>query len=229
MSYLSQPATSNRKLTALGIAVIVHIFAIYALLTGLASDAYKKIAKATEAVEIKIEKPKEEPPPPPPVKEQEIPVVTPPPDVVVQQTSAPPPITTTTTIARPVAPVAVAPAPPAPVVAPPAPPPPRPSAPAQGARIRGNPQTLITPDDYPDSSLRNEEEGTTGISFDVNEKGRVENCTVASSSGHPKLDDTTCSIATRRFRYEPAKAEGGAAVRQSNVSFRFKWQIPKDR
>lgn len=227
MSYLTASGPSNRKLTALGVAVLVHIALIYALLTGLASDALHKIQKATEAVEIKVEKPKEEPPPPPPEKLDEIPVVTPPPDVVVQtQSAAPPPITTTTTVSVPTPQPTFTPAP-EPRPAPP-PPPPKPAAPAVAARIRGNPQSLITADDYPDSSLRAEEEGVTAISYDVSDKGRVENCTVTSSSGHPKLDEATCTIATRRFRLDPARAEGGAVMRGTG-SFRFRWQIPKDR
>ena len=230
MSYLTETGTSNRKLTALGLAVIVHVFIIYALLTGLASDAYKKIQQATKATEIKVEKPKEVPPPPPPEKLQEIPVVTPPPIVDIQQDRPPPPtITTVISTQTKVAPSnAVTQAPPTPEPSPPPPQPKPPSAPAQAARLRGNMQNLITPDDYPDSSLRSEEEGVTAVKIDVTEKGRVENCVVTSSSGHPKLDEATCNIVTRRGRYDPAKAEGGAPMR-STSTFRFRWVVPKER
>lgn len=229
MSYLSETGTSNRKMTAFGIAVIVHIAIIYALVTGLASDAYKKIVKATEAVEIKQEKPPEEPPPPPPEKLQDIPVVTPPPDVVVQQqTNAPPPITTTTSTPVFTAPVQVTQAPPEPPAPPPAPKA-EPKAPASPATQRGNNRALITNDDYPDASLRAEEEGTTRVSYDVNEKGRVDNCTVTQSSGHPRLDEATCTLITRRFKFNPAKAEGGQPVRETGHADSIKWVVPKDR
>lgn len=228
MSYLSETGTSNRKMTALGVAIIVHIAIGYALITGLATDVVKHIQQTLKTEDVKIEKPKEEPPPPPPEKLQEIPVVTPPPIVQVQTNAPPPPITTVvstrTYVPPPTAPTHVEPPPPAPPQ-----PPARPAAPAQSAHLRGNPQSLITADDYPDASLRAEEEGTTAIKFDVTDRGRVQNCVVAQSSGHPRLDDATCTIATRRFRYDPAKAEGGSAVAQSDVSFRFRWVIPKDR
>jgi len=229
MSYLTETGTSNRKLTALGLAVIVHVFIIYALLTGLASDAYKKIVKATEATEIKVEKPKEVPPPPPPEKLQEIPVVTPPPIVDIQQDRPRETIQAVVSTRTDVAPSnAVTPTLPPPEVKPEPKPEPKAVIPGQAARLRGNMQSLITADDYPDSSLRSEEEGVTAVKIDVTEKGRVENCVVTSSSGHPKLDEATCNIVTRRGRYDPAKAEGGAPMR-STSTFRFRWVVPKDR
>ena len=229
MSYLTETGTSNRKLTALGLAVIVHVFIIYALLTGLASDAYKKIVKATEATEIKVEKPKEVPPPPPPEKLQEIPVVTPPPIVDIQQDRPRETIQAVVSTRTDVAPSnAVTPTLPPPEVKPEPKPEPKAVIPGQAARLRGNMQSLITADDYPDSSLRNEEEGVTAVKIDVSEKGRAENCVVTSSSGHPKLDEATCNIVTRRGRYDAAKAEGGAPMR-STSTFRFRWVVPKDR
>lgn len=228
MSYLTETGTSNRKLTALGLAVIVHVFIIYALLTGLASDAYKKIVKATEATEIKVEKPKEVPPPPP-EKLQEIPVVTPPPIVDIQQDRPRETIQAVVSTRTDVAPSnAVTPTLPPPEVKPEPKPEPKAVIPGQAARLRGNMQSLITADDYPDSSLRSEEEGVTAVKIDVTEKGRVENCVVTSSSGHPKLDEATCNIVTRRGRYDPAKAEGGAPMR-STSTFRFRWVVPKER
>ncbi len=228
MSYLTETGTNNRKMTALGIAVLVHVFIIYALITGLASDAVKHIQKTLETTDIKEEKPPEEPPPPPPEKLQDIPVVTPPPDVVVQTSAAPvATITTNTTVAMPVAPQPVYQAPPAPVAAPA--PPPKPLGPAVRATERGNNRATITNEDYPDASLRAEEEGTTRVTYEINEKGRVENCAVTQSSGHPRLDETTCALITRRFKFTPAKAEGGQPVRETGHADAIKWVVPKDR
>ena len=229
MSYLSQPQTSNRKLVALGVAAIVHVALGYALVTGLAFNAVKHIQKELETVDIKVEKEKEPPPPPPKEKLEEIPVVTPPPIVQVQSDAPPPPITTTTTIARPYVPPVIS--QPTQAVAPPAPPPPAPpAAPATVARLkRGTWQALITTDDYPDSSLRNEEEGTVRVELSVNERGKVDGCTVTQSSGHPKLDETTCNLLSRRAPLEPAKAEGGAPMRSKITPPPTRWQVPKDR
>ncbi len=228
MSYLSETGTSNRKMTALGVAIIVHIAIGYALITGLATDVVKHIQQTLKTEDVKIEKPKEEPPPPPPEKLQEIPVVTPPPIVQVQTNAPPPPIRTViSTVTRVAPPTAPTPAPPPPVIAPPAPT--KPAVPASLATARGNNRALITNDDYPDASLRAEEEGTTRVSYDVNERGRVENCSVTASSGHPRLDEATCTLITRRFKFNPAKAEGGAPMRETGHADAIKWVVPKDR
>lgn len=226
MSYLSETGTSNRKVTAFGIAVIVHIAIIYALVTGLASDAYKKMVQATQAVEIKQEKPPEEPPPPPPEKLQDIPVVTPPPDVVVQQQSnAPPPITTTTSIPVYTAPVQVV------HEAPPAPPPPpvekKAEVPASAASPRGSPKSWFSDEDYPDEARRLNEEGTTVVALAINEQGRIEGCNVTKSSGSRTLDARTCQLFPRRGRFNAAKAEGGAPMK-STLSYPVTWRLPKE-
>lgn len=224
MSYLTQSQTSNRKLIALGIAALIHVFLGYALITGLAQNLVKKIVEPIKTVDVKEEKPPEEKPPPPPEKLQEIPVVTPPPEIQVQQQQAPT-ITTVVTKAIPYVPPTTVIAPPPPPKAVPAPAPP--SAPAQLARQKGDNHKRITDEDYPDASLRAEEEGTTRVRYDINERGQVENCTVTQSSGHPRLDQTTCTLITRRFRFDPAKAEGGNAVREPGHTDAIKWVVPK--
>jgi protein TonB len=107
--------------------------------------------------------------------------------------------------------------------------PPQPPAPPRvnkAAGPKGNPAQWVTTDDYPPSSLRNEEEGTTGISWDINTSGRVENCRVTSSSGHPALDRAACAAITRKGRYSPALDQNGSPIRSSQ-SRRVTWQIPK--
>lgn len=226
MSYLSEPRTSGRNYTLLVVAAIIHVILGYALITGLAQHLVKKIIEPIKTVDVKEEKPPEEKPPPPPEKLQDIPVVTPPPEIQVQQQQAAPVITTTTTVARPYVQAPVI-APPAPTPAPTPAPPPKPAVAAQAARQRGDNHKRITDEDYPDASLRAEEEGTTRVRYDINERGSVENCTVTQSSGHPRLDQTACTLITRRFRFEPARAEGGAAMREDGHSDAIKWVVPK--
>ncbi len=228
MSYLTESGTSNRKMTALGLAVIVHVFIIYALLTGLASDAYKKIQQATQATEIKVEKPKEEPPPPPPEKLQEIPVVTPPPIVNIQQDRPPPPtITTVISTQTKVAPSnAVTTAPPPPRIEPA--PPPKPAVPAVNASAKGKHTDWFSNDDYPESAKREGfDRGTTTVSLAISEQGRVENCTVTAPSGNDALDQTTCRLFQRRGRYNPARAVGGTPIKQT-ITDRVTWVLPKE-
>lgn len=224
MSYLEQPQMSNRKLVALFLALLVHALLGYAFVTGLALKAVKKVFEPIETVNIEEDVPEE--PPPPPEKTEEIPVVTPPPDVMVDVPPPPTAIQTQTQVVVPTpapAPV-LAPPPPAPIAAPP-PPPPAPPAVASSAKLKGNRTRLISNDDYPDAAARAEEQGTTAVAFEVSEQGRVENCVVTQSSGSRRLDETTCTLITRRFRYDPAKDASGNPIREKKTD-RVKWVLP---
>lgn len=227
MAYLDQPQMSNRKLIGLGIAVLVHILLGYALVTGLALEVAKKVFNPIETVNIEEEKPPEEPPPPP-EEQQDIPVVAPPPDVSIDVPPPPRAPTVNTNIVAPPPPVAMAPpvvsAPPAPPAPPPAPPAPQLASKAQA---RGDLKKLITTDDYPSSSLRAEEEGTVLISYVIGTQGRITSCTVMRSSGHPRLDETTCTLATRRFRWKPAQDNAGNPIEDKGTQT-VRWQIPKE-
>ena len=112
--------------------------------------------------------------------------------------------------------------PPPPVVAPP----PKPSE-AKPAQIKGDPSFGITSDDYPSSSQRNGEEGVTSIAYDIGVDGRISNCKVTGSSGSATLDETTCTLSTRRARYKPAQDAAGNPI-PSHGTRRIRWQIPKD-
>jgi periplasmic protein TonB len=97
---------------------------------------------------------------------------------------------------------------------------------SKAAAAKGNPASWVTNDDYPAAALRNEEQGSVGISFNINAEGRVENCQVTSSSGSRTLDDTTCRLVSRRGRYSPALDASGRPVPGGRKSLRFRWQIP---
>lgn len=225
MAYLDQPQMSGRKLQGLIFAGVLTIAPLAAVILFGAETIKKAIFKPIETVQI--EEPPPEEPPPPPEKQQEIPVVAPPPDVVVDIPPPPQAPTVQTNIVAPPAPSPPVVAPPAPAPPPPAPPP-APPAPSQAsaAKLRGSLQSVISQDDYPPASLRAEEEGTTSVAIEVNAQGRVSSCTVTQSSGHPRLDEQTCTLVTRRARYDPAKDTTGASI-ASKASFRFKWVIPK--
>ena len=96
---------------------------------------------------------------------------------------------------------------------------------SKAAGAKGDPSQWVTTDDYPPSSLRAEEEGTTGIAWDINAQGRVENCRVTSSSGSAALDRAACAAITRRGRYQPALDQSGNPIRSSS-SRRVTWKIP---
>lgn len=220
MAYADQKMSGN-KLTAFIVVLLLHVFLLYALVTGLAYEAAKKVINKVTTVDIKEEVKKEEPPPPPPEQPK---VEAPPPPVAppvkINVATKPPPINTVT-VAPPPAPVIALPA--APVVAPPAPPP-APKGPTQDPTPRGNPGTWATPNDYPSRALREERTGTTGFRVTVGTNGRVESCTITSSSGHPDLDEATCKNVSRRARFRPALQNGEEV--QGTYSNRIRWVIP---
>ena len=201
MAYADQEMSSN-KIISIVLVVIIHLLLGYALVTGLAYTAVKKVASQLDMIDIDEEEPPEEPeepPPPPPDKPIEPPpVVSPPP--IVAPVVAPRPVIRT---------VPTAPPPPRPVAAPP----------------RGNPGSWANANDYPSRALREEREGTTRFRLTVNADGRVSDCQVTGSSGHADLDEAACKNLTRRARFRPAlDANGNPAT--GYYSNAVRWQIP---
>ncbi|WP_310474367.1 energy transducer TonB [Sandarakinorhabdus sp.] len=204
--------TKNRQI-ALGGVVVLHILLGYAIISGFAISVVKKIVEPLEAVNVKEEAPPPDEPPPPPPKEIEIPPYVPPPEVSVASDAPTNSITTQSTISRPDPPVVSAPAPPAP----PAPPAvaPQPATP----KGRGN---AFSDDDYPSASRAAEEEGVTRVSYVVGTDGRVSQCEVVQGSGFKRLDDATCSIIMRRFRFNPATRDGQAVPERKTQPVRWR-------
>jgi len=219
MAYADQQGMSTNRLVSVVIVILLHAFLGYALVTGLAYDAVKSIKERMTVVDVKEEEPpEEEEPPPEPEKQIEPPVVSPPPLV---KTVTPPP--TITTVATPppfvqVVPTAAPPAPPAP--------PPPPVARRPNPVPKGNPGNWANTNDYPSRALQQEREGTTGFRVTVGPNGRVTDCQISSSSGHPDLDQATCTNVTRRARFDPA-LDGSGNPTTGTYSNRVRWQIPK--
>jgi protein TonB len=211
MAYADQ-GMSKGKMIGLGVAVFVHILLGYAFVTGLALKAVKTIVGPLETVNIKAETPPPDEPPPPP-KDVEIPPFVPPPEVTVQSDAPPPPTMTIQNYAPP---------PPAPVFHEPPAAPAAPKGPTSPAIAIGHSQE-VSEDDYPPASLRAEEQGRTVITVSINAQGRVDTCSVQASSGFPKLDEKSCQIAQRRFRYKPALQDGTPVATSKVVP--IKWQI----
>ena len=95
------------------------------------------------------------------------------------------------------------------------------------AKPSGNPSAWVTNDDYPDSALRNEEQGRTAFRLAIGADGRPTSCTVTASSGARALDDAACRLLMRRARFTAAKDADGAAVAGTYANS-FLWQIPED-
>lgn len=221
MAYADQEMSGN-KVVAIIIVALIHVALGYALITGLAYDAVKKVVERVTTVDIEEPPPEEEVPPPP----EEIPDTAPPPIVAppppINIAPAPPTIQTQPTIPppAPIQRVVPPPAPPAPV----APPPPR--VQPKPAEPRGNPGSWANSNDYPSRALREEREGVTRFSVSIGPDGRVTSCQVTGSSGHPDLDSTTCNLIQRRARFRPA-TDGNGDPTTGSWSSAVRWEIPK--
>ena len=215
MSYADQSMSGNR-ITALIIVALIHIVVIYALVTGLAYEGYKKVLQRVTAVDIKEEVKKEPPPPPKKLDIKPPPLVVPPPKINVTTQA---PVMETVREAPPPPPIVLAPPPPS------APPPPR--FQPKGAVPKGNPGSWATTNDYPSRALREEREGTSGFRVTVGTDGRVTDCQITSSSGHGDLDAAACENIRRRARFTPAM-DGEGNPTTGSYSNRVRWVIPKD-
>jgi protein TonB len=54
--------------------------------------------------------------------------------------------------------------------------------------------------------------GTVVVSYRVRADGAVDRCTVLRSSGYATLDEATCRLIERRFRFEPARDADGRPI-----------------
>jgi protein TonB len=212
MAYADQEP-SGRKIFAIGAVALLHAGVGYALVTGLAYNAAKQVYEDLKTFDVAPEEPDkpEEPPPPPPKVD-----LPPPPKVTV-----PPPVVTTNVQSTNTLPPLTQSAPPAPPAPPAAPPPPAPPKVAQRATQRGG---SISDEDYPSSSIRNEEAGTSVATFTIGTDGKVASCNASGAS--PTLDAETCKLIIRRFRFKPALDTSGQPIAETK-SQRVTWRLPK--
>ncbi|MEM1051775.1 MAG: energy transducer TonB [Pseudomonadota bacterium] len=205
MAYADQQMGGSR-MTSIFFVAVIHVAVGYLLISGLAISAVKEIAQRVTAVDIEEpEEPPEEPEEPPPPEEivEPPPVVPPPPipqlnqnnNFEAEQNLDPPP-----------------PPPPQPAPAPPAaePAPPAPPSQARGATTRNERRWASRiQENYPSRALREEVEGTVGVSVTVTPKGRATNCQVTASSGSSVLDRAACRGMERYARFNPALDRDG--------------------
>lgn len=89
----------------------------------------------------------------------------------------------------------------------------------------------IDASDYPDGAYRSRRGGTVHLRFTVAPSGRVSDCAVTRSSGSRELDNVTCRLIVRRFRYRPARNAEGQPI-ASTVVGEHVWEVapqPPDR
>jgi len=97
---------------------------------------------------------------------------------------------------------------------------------AASARLGAGLGYYFSADDYPRAALREEAEGIIRFRVAVLPNGRVGDCTITASSGHARLDDTSCRILRARVRYTPARP--GAPVAGADLGW-VRYVLPPDR
>jgi protein TonB len=210
MDYARQQRDPTKHVIGITFVVLMHLFVIYALMTGLGRtmmQIVKKPLSATIIEEVKL-------PPPPPPKKIELPKLPPPPpvetyvpvpDVPVISAPAGPTITVVT-------PKAPEPAP-APVVQAPPPPPPKPAVRRNVARVGGDDPV------YPRSAMRaGVEKGRVLARVSIDEKGNVTNVVIVSAEP-PKHFDAAVIDALKEWKF---KAEGEKYEAEVEVNFTLK-------
>ena len=212
----------GKNITGITIVVLLHLLVGWAVINGLGTKVITKVQEAVETKlieEVKPPPPPDTPPPPPPpemkappppfIPPVEVQVQQPPPpqNVIQAATSTPPPTTSLTP-----------PAPPAPT-APPAPAP-APAGPSRTAAVADF--SSCAKPEYPKSSQRNEEEGTTTISFLIGVDGRMVDSKIQKSSGSRDLDRAAQS-AIGKCRFKPAMVNG--QPEQAWVPVQYVWSL----
>ncbi|MBD8009882.1 MULTISPECIES: energy transducer TonB [Acinetobacter] len=220
---------SAKKLTGIGVVILLHILVGLVLIAGMAKEIIKPSEQPVELMIIQDikppepEPPKETPPEPPKIVEKvaQVPEVKPVEKVVPVQKTLPTP-TQPTTVAVPT-PVAASPSPspvaaPAPVVAAaPAPAPPQPSGVTRGV---SQGEAGCKRPDYPRDALMNEEQGEVLISVYVNTAGKVQDAKVKKSSGSRALD-RAASKAFSLCTFKPAMKNGEPQESWYDIPYEF--------
>ncbi|MEO8546768.1 MAG: TonB family protein [Sphingomicrobium sp.] len=85
----------------------------------------------------------------------------------------------------------------------------------------------IRPSDYPRAARRAGIGGRVEFTFVVGVSGRVTQCTITRSSGYAELDDTTCRLVMKRFRYRPAADRYGRPI-PAEVDGDHLWSTSRD-
>lgn len=70
----------------------------------------------------------------------------------------------------------------------------------------------ITASDLPADLRDLRIEVTVSVRYDIDPKGRVSNCSPTGKSGNTELDERTCALIERRFRYDPSRNRLGDPV-----------------
>ncbi|WP_298089614.1 energy transducer TonB [uncultured Sphingomonas sp.] len=85
----------------------------------------------------------------------------------------------------------------------------------------------IRDSDYPEAAADAGAGGTVSVRYYVETNGRATHCSVTRSSGNAELDDVTCRLIEKRFRYDPSRDADGRPVR-SIIVVDHDWQFERE-
>jgi protein TonB len=222
MDFSQKERNPAKKFGGLAAVILLHLFIVYALVSGLARKAVEVIIQPVETKLIEEIKPPppppDLPPPPPPPK-----MVAPPPPFIpppeIQINTPPPPVNTITAVSNVKPDNPVMPTPRAPVAAPVAPAPAPAAPPVVVAGI--NDLNSCKPD-YPRASLIAEETGVTRVEFTVSPTGQLVDAKIKKTSGSRNLDRAAVS-GLSRCKFNPGTQDGKAV--QSTFSVEYVWKL----
>ncbi|MBS0366633.1 MAG: energy transducer TonB [Proteobacteria bacterium] len=208
-AYVQDSQFMTRRGAVFVAIILLHIFVIWALATGLAKRAMEMVAPPIEVALAEEQKKDDTPPPPPPPEMERPPVEVPPPDINID---VPVESNSTAIVDTTDKPVRAAPPPPPRVI---------PGTPISAGR--GLPST---DDYYPSSARRLGQEGLVGINLCVGPDGKLSQPpTVSKSSGTASLDEAAIKWAQASSgHWRPATEEGKPVSKCSNLPVRFKLQ-----
>ena len=86
--------------------------------------------------------------------------------------------------------------------------------------------TLLSDADYPAEAIAKREEGRVRFRLSVDAEGRVDGCSILSSSGSAALDTASCQLLGGRARFHPAVDQRGVPVRGSHEGA-IRWVLSK--
>jgi len=210
MDFSEYEPNPGKKFTGIAFVIFLHMFIVYALITGLARKVVEVIKQPIETKiieEIKPPPPPDLPPPPPPKMLAPPPPFIPPPEVQVQQ---PPQQNTIAAVSnvKPDNPVM--------------PTPRTTEAPAQSHVPAVVDFNSCAKPEYPRSSQRNEETGIVTLSFLIGLDGRVVESKIERSSGFKELDKAARS-ALSLCKFKPGLVDG--RPQQSWTKVQYVWKL----
>lgn len=212
MEFSEYERNPGKKFTGIALVIVLHIFIVYALVTGLARKVVEVIKQPIETKiieEVKPPPPPDLPPPPPPPKLlAPPPPFIPPPEVQIQ---TPPPQNTIAAVSNV-----------------------KPDNPVMPPVVREAPTTgqVLVPavvdsrncekPEYPRKSLRNEETGTVTLQFLIGLDGRVVESKIDKSSGSRDLDNAA-RAALSLCKFKPGTVDG--KPQQSWTKMQYVWKL----